>query len=113
MIVNRDRKPVQKHRNAKIKGTKTVSGNRVVPLNEKAINTLCDSHRIYRKMGIHSDSVLVSHNGKVLSNAQFHRVLDCVLRKANIDKPFDIHSHFVFCGKGRSGIAEGYVNTLV
>ena len=35
MIVNRDRKPGQKHRNAKIKGTKTVSGNRIVPLNEK------------------------------------------------------------------------------
>ena len=35
MIVNRDRKPGQKHRNAKIKGTKTASGNRIVPLNEK------------------------------------------------------------------------------
>ena len=61
MIVNRDRKPGQKHRNAKIKGTKTVSGNRIVPLNEKAVN------------------------------AQLRRVLDRVLRKANIDKPFTLH----------------------
>ena len=91
MIVNRDRKPGQNRKKATIKCTKTASGNRVVPLNEKAINALRDLHRIYRKMGIHSDSVLVSHNGKVLSNAQLHRVLDRVLRKAEIDKPFTLH----------------------
>ncbi len=91
MIVNRDRKPSQNRKKATIKCTKTASGNRIVPLNEKAINALRDLHRIYRKMGIHSDSVLVSHNGKVLSNAQLHRVLDRVLRKAEIDKPFTLH----------------------
>lgn len=91
IIVNRDRKPGQNRKKATIKCTKTASGNRIVPLNEKAINALRDLHRIYRKMGIHSDSVLVSHNGKVLSNAQLHRVLDRVLRKAKIDKPFTLH----------------------
>ena len=38
-----------------------------------------------------NDLVLVSRNGKVLSNAQLRRVLDRVLRKANIDKPFTLH----------------------
>ncbi len=38
-----------------------------------------------------NDSVLVSRNGKVLSNAQLRCVLDRVLRKANIDKPFTLH----------------------
>ena len=91
MIVNRDRKPGQKHRNAKIKGTKTASGNRIVPLNEKAVHALRSLQQIYRMLGVHSDSVLVSRNGKVLSNAQLRCVLDRVLRKANIDKPFTLH----------------------
>ena len=42
-------------------------------------------------LGVHSDSVLVSRNGKVLSNAQLRRALDRVLCKANIDKPFTLH----------------------
>ena len=91
MIVNRDRKPGQKHRNAKIKGTKTVSGNRIVPLNEKAVHALRSLQQIYRMLGVRNDLVLVSRNGKVLSNAQLRRVLDRVLRKANIDKPFTLH----------------------
>lgn len=91
MIVNRDRKPGQKHRNAKIKGTKTVNGNRIVPLNEKAVHALRSLQQIYRMLGVRSDSVLVSRNGKVLSNAQLRCVLDRVLRKANIDKPFTLH----------------------
>ena len=91
MIVNRDRKPGQKHRNAKIKGTKTVSGNRIVPLNEKAVHALRSLQQIYRMLGVRNDLVLVSRNGKVLSNAQLRCVLDRVLRKANIDKPFTLH----------------------
>ena len=42
-------------------------------------------------LGVRNDLVLVSRNGKVLSNAQLRRVLDRVLRKANIDKPFTLH----------------------
>ena len=72
MIVNRDRKPGQKHRNAKIKGTKTVSGNRIVPLNEKAVHALRSLQQIYRMLGVRNDLVLVSRNGKVLSLSLIH-----------------------------------------
>ena len=92
MVCDRDRNGERKnHKKAKIKGTKTTSGNRIVPLNEKAVHALRSLQQIYRMLGVRNDSVLVSRNGKVLSNAQLRCVLDRVLRKANIDKPFTLH----------------------
>ena len=64
---------------------------RIIPLNEKAVHALRSLQQIYRMLGVRNDLVLVSRNGKVLSNAQLRRVLDRVLRKANIDKPFTLH----------------------
>lgn len=63
-------------------------------------------------MGVHSDSVLVSHNGKVLSNAQFHCVLGRVLHKANIDKPFTLHQlrHTFATRALKAGVSIGVVS---
>ena len=52
MVCDRDRNGERKnHKKAKIKGTKTTSGNRIVPLNTKAIAALKNLHTIYRKKG--------------------------------------------------------------
>ena len=59
---------------------------------KKAVHALHSLQQIYRMLGVRNDLVLVSRNGKVLSNAQLRRVLDRVLRKANIDKPFTFTS---------------------
>ncbi len=38
--------------------------------------------QIYRMLGVRNDLVLVSRNGKVLSNAQLRRVLDRVFAQS-------------------------------
>ena len=52
-----------KHKKAKIKGTKTASGNRIVPLNTKAIAALNSLKAVYREMDIVSDSVCGNAQG--------------------------------------------------
>ena len=80
-----------KHKKARIKGTKTASGNRVVPLNTKAIAALNSLKAVYREMDIVSDSVAVTRKGTTLSSDQLRRVLRRVLAYAGIDKPFTLH----------------------
>ena len=92
MVCDRDRNGERKnHKKAKIKGTKTTSGNRIVPLNTKAIAALKNLHTIYRKKGICSPNVVASLNGNMLSNDQLQRVLHRVLKYAEISKPFTLH----------------------
>ena len=92
MVCDRDRNGERKnHKKAKIKGTKTTSGNRIVPLNTKAIAALKNLHAIYRKKGICSPNVVASLNGNMLSNDQLQRVLHRVLKYAEISKPFTLH----------------------
>ena len=92
MVCDRDRNGERKnHKKAKIKGTKTASGNRIVPLNTKAIAALKNLHAIYRKKGICSPNVVASLNGNMLSNDQLQRVLHRVLKYAEISKPFTLH----------------------
>ena len=48
---------------------------------KKAVHALRSLQQIYRMLGVRNDLVLVSRNGKVLSNAQLRRVLDRVCAK--------------------------------
>ena len=80
-----------KHKKARIKCTKTASGNRIVPLNTKAIAALNSLKAVYREMDIVSDSVAVTRKGTTLSSDQLRRVLRRVLAYAGIDKPFTLH----------------------
>ena len=92
MVYDRDKDGVRiKHKKARIKCTKTASGNRIVPLNTKAIAALKNLHAIYRKKGICSPNVVASLNGNMLSNDQLQRVLHRVLKYAEISKPFTLH----------------------
>ena len=92
MVYDRDKDGVRiKHKKARIKCTKTASGNRIVPLNTKAIAALKNLHAIYRKKGICSPNVVASLSGKMLSNDQLQRVLHRVLKYAEISKPFTLH----------------------
>lgn len=92
MVYDRDKDGVRiKHKKARIKCTKTASGNRIVPLNTKAIAALNSLKAVYRKMDIVSDSVAVTRKGTTLSSDQLRRVLRRVLAYAGIDKPFTLH----------------------
>ena len=92
MIYDRDKDGVRiKHKKARIKCTKTASGNRFVPLNTKAIAALNSLKAVYREMDIVSDSVAVTRKGTTLSSDQLRRVLRRVLAYAGIDKPFTLH----------------------
>ena len=88
MVYDRDKDGVRiKHKKARIKCTKTASGNRIVPLNTKAIAALNSLKAVYREMDIVSDSVAVTRKGTTLSSDQLRRVL----AYAGIDKPFTLH----------------------
>ena len=92
LVYDRDKDGARtKHKKARIKGTKTASGNRVVPLNTKAIAALNSLKAVYREMDIVSDSVAVTRKGTTLSSDQLRRVLRRVLAYAGIDKPFTLH----------------------
>lgn len=92
MVYDRDKEGVRiKHKKARIKCTKTASGNRIVPLNTKAIAALNSLKAVYREMDIVSDSVAVTRKGTTLSSDQLRRVLRRVLAYAGIDKPFTLH----------------------
>lgn len=92
MVYDRDKDGVRiKHKKARIKCTKTASGNRIVPLNTKAIAALNSLKAVYREMDIVSDSVAVTRKGTTLSSDQLRRVLRRVLAYAGIDKPFTLH----------------------
>lgn len=92
MVYDRDKDGVRiKHKKARIKCTKTASGNRIVPLNTKAIAALNSLKAIYREMDIVSDSIAVTRKGTTLSSDQLRRVLRRVLAYAGIDKPFTLH----------------------
>lgn len=92
MVYDRDKDGARtKHKKARIKGTKTASSNRVVPLNTKAIAALHSLKAVYREMDIVSDSVAVMRKGTTLSSDQLRRVLRRVLAYAGIDKPFTLH----------------------
>ena len=92
MVYDRDKDGVRiKHKKARIKCTKTASGNRIVPLNTKAIAALNSLKAVYREMDIVSDSVAVTRKGTTLSSDQLRRVLRRVLAYAGIDKPSTLH----------------------
>ena len=92
MVYDRDKDGVRiKHKKARIKCTKTASGNRIVPLNTKAIAALNSLKAVYREMDIVSNSVAVTRKGTTLSSDQLRRVLRRVLAYAGIDKPFTLH----------------------
>lgn len=92
MVYDRDKDGVRiKHKKARIKCTKTASGNRIVPLNTKAIAALNSLKAVYREMDIVSDSIAVTRKGTTLSSDQLRRVLRRVLAYAGIDKPFTLH----------------------
>ena len=92
MVYDRDKDGVRiKHKKARIKCTKTANGNRIVPLNTKAIAALNSLKAVYREMDIVSDSVAVTRKGTTLSSDQLRRVLRRVLAYAGIDKPFTLH----------------------
>ncbi|RHT85736.1 tyrosine-type recombinase/integrase [Butyricicoccus sp. AM27-36] len=92
MVYDRDKDGVRiKHKKARIKCTKTASGNRIVPLNTKAIAALNSLKAVYREMDIVSDSVAVTRKGTTLSSDQLRRVLRRVLAYAGIGKPFTLH----------------------
>ena len=92
MVYDRDKDGVRiKHKKARIKCTKTASGNRIVPLNTKAIAALNSLKAVYREMDIVSDSIAVTRKGTTLSSDQLRRVLRRVLAYAGIGKPFTLH----------------------
>ena len=74
-----------------VKGTKTESGKRVVPLNSKAVEALKHLQAIYKEYGITSSNVASSKNNTTLNNARMHRLLERMLKHAHIDKPLTIH----------------------
>ena len=92
LVYDRERDGTRTNRRkVQIKGTKTASGNRTVPLNNKAIAALHGLKAIYREKGIKSPYVVVTRNGKVPSNNQLSVVLQRVLKLADIDKKFTLH----------------------
>ncbi len=74
-----------------VKGTKTESGKRTVPLNSKAIEALRDLQAVYKEYGITSSRVASSKNNTPLNNGRMHRLLDRMLKHAKISKPLTVH----------------------
>ena len=74
-----------------VKGTKTESGKRVVPLNSKAVAALKHLQTIHEKYGITSGNVASSRNNTPLDNIRMHRLLVRMLKYAHIDKPLTVH----------------------
>lgn len=74
-----------------VKGTKTESGKRIVPLNSKATEALRDLQAVYKEYGITSSHVASSKNNTPLNNGRMHLLLDCMLKHAKISKPLTVH----------------------
>ena len=90
-IKERDQGNNSHKRTTYVKGTKTESGNRVVPLNSKAVAALKHLQRIYKKCGITGNNVASSKSNKPLDNIRLYHLLRRMLKYAHIDKPLTIH----------------------
>lgn len=91
-VYDRNKEGERQHKTLRqTKDTKTVSGNRVIPLNAKAIAALRNLKKIYRDLGVKSPNVLVSRNGVVLRNDHLRRTLHRVLKYTTIAKRVTIH----------------------
>ena len=92
LVYDRDKSGKRlEHKTALIKNPKTASGNRIVPLNDKAIAALRSLQAYYREQGIKSSSVAVSRNGTILYADQLRRVLRRALEYAGIEKRLTLH----------------------
>lgn len=92
LVYDRDKSGKRlEHKTALIKDPKTASGNRIVPLNDKAIAALRSLQAYYREQGIKSSSVAVSRNGTILYADQLRRVLRRALEYAGIEKRLTLH----------------------
>ena len=90
-IKNRDTGKDTSKSTLQVKGTKTSSSNRIIPLNSKAINALRELQMIYRQCGIKSKYVACSQKGGFLTNNRMHNLLERMLKHTGIDKPLTIH----------------------
>lgn len=89
-VVNRD--PEREGKYVYItKSTKSQKGNRVVPLNTKAIHALRRLQEIYLSLGVRSDRIACTRNGRPISHANLHLLLKSMLEKAGIEKELGIH----------------------
>ena len=75
-IKNRDTGKDTSKSTLQVKGTKTSSSNRIIPLNSKAINALRELQMIYRQCGIKSKYVACSQKGGFLTNNRMHNLLE-------------------------------------
>ncbi len=78
-------------RKNQVKSTKTVSGNRVVPLNKKAISALKLLKKNYAALHIESEFVAISRQGKLLSNVHIRRVLLRMIKAVGIEHTYSVH----------------------
>ena len=90
-VKNRDTGKDTSKSTLQVKGTKTSSSNRIIPLNSKAINALRELQMIYRQCGIKSKYVACSQKGGFLTNNRMHNLLERMLKHTGIDKPLTIH----------------------
>lgn len=90
-VKERDQSNNSHKRATYVKGTKTESGNRVVPLNSKAVAALKHLQKIYKKCGITGTNVASSKSNKPLDNIRLYHLLRRMLKYAHIDKPLTIH----------------------
>ncbi|WP_179978390.1 tyrosine-type recombinase/integrase [Clostridium sp. HV4-5-A1G] len=74
-----------------LKGTKTVNGNRTVPLNSKAINAIKNLEAVYNLFNMKYKFIARTRFNNPIDNNGFHDLLSRMLEKADIDKPLTIH----------------------
>lgn len=85
LVKNRNGKEDENKRKIIISDTKTINGNRIIPLNQKAIKALREIQRRNEFQNIKSEYVVCDLNGNYLPPRNFQRTFECILTKAKVE----------------------------
>jgi len=83
-VVNRGN-DTNKKRVQVVSSTKTVNGNRCIPLNDSAIHYLKEILRFNEEHGIETDLVVSASNGMPVTSRNLQRTFDLVLKQAGLE----------------------------
>ena len=89
---DQDGNAVGRHKETKAEKTKTKCGERITPLNDKAIELLYQIKEYNKRMKIKSEYVVCTSNGGYVSERNLLRTLKCVLGVIGAEKDYNIHS---------------------
>lgn len=85
LVKNRNGKESENKRKIIISDTKTINGNRIIPLNQKAIKALREIQRRNEFQNIKSKYVVCDLNGNYLPPRNFQRTFENILARAKVE----------------------------